>query len=149
MHPAAGSGRARNVHCWQSADGNSRRRIGVDAAHPVGAVIVGGGGSAGNSAEQLGGGAGNASVEQLAAGRKWRRENGCAVDVLGDDELGQWADSFNRMTTECWATRTVLQAERVRMAGAGRRLAMNETRLFPLQLTVENWVRARSRIRNS
>jgi two-component system, NtrC family, nitrogen regulation sensor histidine kinase NtrY len=87
-------------------------------------------------------------VEQLAhaahevAAGNWNAR----VDVLGDDELGQLADSFNRMTTELLGQKErLMQAERVAAwRELARRLAhelMNP--LFPLQLTVENLVRAR------
>jgi two-component system, NtrC family, nitrogen regulation sensor histidine kinase NtrY len=87
-------------------------------------------------------------VEQLAhaahevAAGNWN----VRVDVLGDDELGQLADSFNRMTTELLGQKErLMQAERVAAwRELARRLAhelMNP--LFPLQLTVENLVRAR------
>ena len=68
------------------------------------------------------------------------------VDVLGDDELGQLADSFNRMTTELLGQKErLLQAERVAAwRELARRLAHElKNPLFPLQLTVENLVRAR------
>jgi two-component system, NtrC family, nitrogen regulation sensor histidine kinase NtrY len=68
------------------------------------------------------------------------------VDVLGDDELGQLADSFNRMTTELLGQKErLLQAERVAAwREVARRLAHElKNPLFPLQLTVENLVRAR------
>jgi two-component system nitrogen regulation sensor histidine kinase NtrY len=68
------------------------------------------------------------------------------VDVLGDDELGQLADSFNRMTTELLGQKErLMQAERVAAwRELARRLAHElKNPLFPLQLTVENLVRAR------
>jgi two-component system nitrogen regulation sensor histidine kinase NtrY len=60
--------------------------------------------------------------------------------------LGQLADSFNRMTTELLGQRErLLQAERVAAwRELARRLAHElKNPLFPLQLTVENLVRAR------
>jgi nitrogen fixation/metabolism regulation signal transduction histidine kinase len=87
-------------------------------------------------------------VEQLAhaahevAAGNWN----VRVDVLGDDELGQLADSFNRMTTELLGQKErLMQAERVAAwRELARRLAHELTNpLFPLQLTVENLVRAR------
>jgi two-component system, NtrC family, nitrogen regulation sensor histidine kinase NtrY len=87
-------------------------------------------------------------VEQLAqaaqevAGGNWNAR----VEVSGDDELGQLADSFNRMTTELLTQRErLLQAERVAAwRELARRLAHElKNPLFPLQLTVENLVRAR------
>ena len=68
------------------------------------------------------------------------------VDVTGDDELGQLADSFNRMTTELLRQKErLMQAERVAAwRELARRLAHElKNPLFPLQLTVENMVRAR------
>jgi nitrogen fixation/metabolism regulation signal transduction histidine kinase len=65
---------------------------------------------------------------------------------LGDDELGQLADSFNRMTTELLGQKErLLQTERVAAwRELARRLAHElKNPLFPLQLTVENLVRAR------
>jgi two-component system, NtrC family, nitrogen regulation sensor histidine kinase NtrY len=87
-------------------------------------------------------------VEQLAhaaqevASGNWN----VRVDVLGDDELGQLADSFNRMTTELLGQKErLLQTERVAAwRELARRLAHElKNPLFPLQLTVENLVRAR------
>jgi len=87
-------------------------------------------------------------VEQLAhAAREVAEGNWNArVDVLGDDELGQLADSFNRMTTELLGQKErLMQAERVAAwRELARRLAHElKNPLFPLQLTVENLVRAR------
>ncbi|MFZ0296098.1 MAG: ATP-binding protein [Candidatus Sulfotelmatobacter sp.] len=68
------------------------------------------------------------------------------VDVSGSDELGQLADSFNRMTTELLAQKErLVQAERVAAwRELARRLAHElKNPLFPLQLTMENLVRAR------
>jgi nitrogen fixation/metabolism regulation signal transduction histidine kinase len=68
------------------------------------------------------------------------------VDVSGGDELAQLADSFNRMTAELLGQRErLLQAERVAAwRELARRLAHElKNPLFPLQLTVENLVRAR------
>jgi two-component system nitrogen regulation sensor histidine kinase NtrY len=87
-------------------------------------------------------------VEQLAhAAQEVAQGNWNArVDVLGDDELGQLADSFNRMTTELLGQKErLMQAERVAAwRELARRLAHElKNPLFPLQLTVENLVRAR------
>lgn len=88
-------------------------------------------------------------VEQLAraaqevAGGHWD----VRVDVTGDDEVGQLADSFNRMTTELLTHKErLVQAERVAAwRELARRLAHElKNPLFPLQLTVENLVRARA-----
>lgn len=81
------------------------------------------------------------AAQEVAAGN-WN----VRVDVTGDDELGQLADSFNRMTTELLGQRErLLQAERVAAwRELARRLAHElKNPLFPLQLTVENLVRAR------
>jgi signal transduction histidine kinase len=83
-----------------------------------------------------------AHAAQEVAGGNWNAR----VDVMGADELGQLADSFNRMTTELLAQKErLMQAERV---AAWRELARRmahelKNPLFPLQLTVENLVRAR------
>lgn len=87
-------------------------------------------------------------VEQLAAAAK---EIGAGnwsvhVDVAGHDELAQLADSFNQMTAELLTQRErLLQAERVAAwRELARRLAHElKNPLFPLQLTMENLVRAR------
>ena len=83
-----------------------------------------------------------ASAAQEVAAGNWN----VRVDVAGEDELGQLADSFNRMTTELLGQRErLLQAERVAAwRELARRLAHElKNPLFPLQLTVENLVRAR------
>jgi len=87
-------------------------------------------------------------VEQLAhAAREVAAGNwNVRVEVNGEDELGQLADSFNRMTAELLGQRErLLQAERVAAwRELARRLAHElKNPLFPLQLTVENLVRAR------
>src|SRR6202453_2624597 len=81
------------------------------------------------------------AAQEVAAGN-WN----VRVDVLGDDELGQLADSFNRMTTELLGQKErLVQAERVAAwRELARRLAHElKNPLFPLQLTVENLVRSR------
>jgi len=68
------------------------------------------------------------------------------VEVTGGDELGQLADLFNRMTTELQRQEErLVQAERVAAwRELARRLAHElKNPLFPLQLTVENLIRAR------
>jgi nitrogen fixation/metabolism regulation signal transduction histidine kinase len=87
-------------------------------------------------------------VEQLAhAAREVAAGNwNTRVEVTGEDELGQLADSFNRMTTELLGQQErLVQAERVAAwRELARRLAHElKNPLFPLQLTVENLVRAR------
>ena len=82
-----------------------------------------------------------AAAQQVAAGH-WDTY----VEVSGEDELGQLADSFNRMTTELLGQKErLMQAERVAAwRELARRLAHElKNPLFPLQLTVENLVRAR------
>ncbi len=81
------------------------------------------------------------AAQEVAAGN-WNAR----VDVMGGDELGQLADSFNRMTTELLRQREkLLQSERVAaLRELARRLAHElKNPMFPLQLTVENLVRAR------
>jgi signal transduction histidine kinase len=87
-------------------------------------------------------------VEQLAeAARAVAAGNwNTYVPVTSADELGQLADSFNRMTTELAGQRDrLVQSERVAAwRELARRLAHElKNPLFPLQLTVENLVRAR------
>jgi nitrogen fixation/metabolism regulation signal transduction histidine kinase len=68
------------------------------------------------------------------------------VTVASSDEVGQLAESFNRMTRELLAQREhLVQAERVAAwRELARRLAHElKNPLFPLQLTVENLLRAR------
>jgi two-component system nitrogen regulation sensor histidine kinase NtrY len=87
-------------------------------------------------------------VEQLAqaardvASGNWNTE----VKVTSSDELGELAESFNRMTRELLAQKEhLVQAERVAAwRELARRLAHElKNPLFPLQLTVENLLRAR------
>jgi two-component system, NtrC family, nitrogen regulation sensor histidine kinase NtrY len=69
------------------------------------------------------------------------------VDVHGSDELAQLAESFNHMTAELRNQRErLVQAERVAAwRELARRLAHElKNPLFPLQLTVENLLRARA-----
>jgi two-component system, NtrC family, nitrogen regulation sensor histidine kinase NtrY len=87
-------------------------------------------------------------VEQLAqAAREVATGNWNAqVDVRGKDELALLAESFNRMTAELLTQKErLVQAERVAAwRDLARRLAHElKNPLFPLQLTMENLVRAR------
>jgi len=87
-------------------------------------------------------------VEQLAeAAREVAAGNwNTRVEVNSSDELGALAESFNRMTAELLQQRErLVQAERVAAwRELARRLAHElKNPLFPLQLTVENLVRAR------
>jgi signal transduction histidine kinase len=68
------------------------------------------------------------------------------VQVSGNDEMAELATSFNRMTAELLTQKErLVQAERVAAwRELARRLAHElKNPLFPLQLTVENLVRAR------
>lgn len=68
------------------------------------------------------------------------------VDVASADEIGQLAEAFNRMTHELIAQRErLVQTERVAAwRELARRLAHElKNPLFPLQITVENLLRAR------
>jgi two-component system, NtrC family, nitrogen regulation sensor histidine kinase NtrY len=81
------------------------------------------------------------AAQEVAAGN-WNAR----VDVAGKDELAVLAESFNRMTAELLAQKErLMQAERVAAwRELARRLAHElKNPLFPLQLTVENLVRAR------
>jgi len=81
------------------------------------------------------------AAQEVAAGN-WNAR----VEVSGGDELAQLADSFNRMTAELLGQKErLVQAERVAAwRELARRLAHElKNPLFPLQLTVENLVRAR------
>ncbi|HEY3619435.1 MAG TPA: ATP-binding protein [Candidatus Sulfotelmatobacter sp.] len=81
------------------------------------------------------------AARQVAAGN-WNTQ----VEVVTSDELGQLAESFNHMTRELIQQREhLLQAERVAAwRELARRLAHElKNPLFPLQLTVENLLRAR------
>jgi signal transduction histidine kinase len=82
------------------------------------------------------------AAQDVAAGH-WDTQ----VEVSGGDEVGQLAQSFNRMTAELLAQRErLVQTERVAAwRELARRLAHElKNPLFPLQLTVENLIRART-----
>jgi two-component system, NtrC family, nitrogen regulation sensor histidine kinase NtrY len=87
-------------------------------------------------------------VEQLAeaarevAAGNWQAQ----LQVDASDELGEMADAFNRMTQELTEQREhLVQAERVAAwRELARRLAHElKNPLFPLQITVENLLKAR------
>ena len=87
-------------------------------------------------------------VEQLAAASRQVAEGNWSVgvDVKSGDELGQLARAFNQMTRQLVEQRErLLQAERVAAwRELARRLAHElKNPLFPLQITVENLLRAR------
>jgi signal transduction histidine kinase len=91
-------------------------------------------------------------VEQLARAARdvtagdWN----ASVEVVGHDEVAQLADSFNRMTRELLTQKErLVQTERVAAwRELARRLAHElKNPLFPLQLTVENLIRARTQSR--
>lgn len=130
--------------------GNSRRSY-VELKRRIldSALLVGGGGivlaillsswAAGRvtrPVEQLA-----AAAQQVAAGN-WDAR----VEIEGTDEVAQLAGSFNRMTAELRGQKErLMQAERVAAwRELARRLAHElKNPLFPLQITVENLVRAR------
>ncbi|HME35459.1 MAG TPA: ATP-binding protein [Candidatus Sulfotelmatobacter sp.] len=131
--------------------GNSRRSY-VELKRRIGAsaLLVGGGGiilaillsswaaaRVTRPVEQL------ARAAQDVAAGEWNTR----VDVHGSDEIAQLAESFNRMTAELLAQKErLLQTERVAAwRELARRLAHElKNPLFPLQLTVENLLRART-----
>ena len=83
-----------------------------------------------------------ASAAQDVAGGNWRTQ----VEVAGSDELAQLAEAFNHMTQQLLGQKErLIQAERVAAwRELARRLAHElKNPLFPLQITVENLVRAR------
>ncbi|HUA14808.1 MAG TPA: ATP-binding protein [Verrucomicrobiae bacterium] len=130
--------------------GNSRRTYVELKRHiTASALLVGGGGIvlaillSGWAAARV-----TRPIEELAraaqqvAGGNWNAH----VEASGQDEFGQLAESFNRMTTELLAQKErLVQAERVAAwRELARRLAHElKNPLFPLQLTVENLTRAR------
>lgn len=87
-------------------------------------------------------------IEQLAraAGEVAKGHWETQVDIRTRDEVGTLAESFNRMTSQIVEQRErLVQSERVAAwRELARRLAHElKNPLFPLQLTVENMVRAR------
>jgi two-component system, NtrC family, nitrogen regulation sensor histidine kinase NtrY len=82
-----------------------------------------------------------AAASQVAAGQ-WSTQ----VEVTSDDEIGELAASFNHMTHQLSDQRErLVQSERVAAwRELARRLAHElKNPLFPLQLTVENLIKAR------
>jgi two-component system, NtrC family, nitrogen regulation sensor histidine kinase NtrY len=82
-----------------------------------------------------------AAAQEVASGN-WNTQ----VELDSDDELGQFADSFNQMTRQLIQQREhLVQTERVAAwRELARRLAHElKNPLFPLQITVENLLRAR------
>ena len=82
------------------------------------------------------------AAQDVAAGN-WNAR----VEIHGGDEVAQLAESFNRMTAELLAQKErLVQTERVAAwRELARRLAHElKNPLFPLQLTVENLMRART-----
>jgi two-component system nitrogen regulation sensor histidine kinase NtrY len=87
-------------------------------------------------------------VEKLAAAAQdvAKGDWNARVEIEGQDEIAQLASSFNRMTAELLAQKEhLVQTERVAAwRELARRLAHElKNPLFPLQLTVENVIRAR------
>ena len=88
-------------------------------------------------------------VERLAQAAQEVAEGNwnARVEIDGHDEVAQLAESFNRMTSELLAQKErLVQSERVAAwRELARRLAHElKNPLFPLQLTVENLIRART-----
>lgn len=82
------------------------------------------------------------AAKQVAAGN-WNSR----VEIAGHDEVSQLADAFNSMTAELLTQKErLVQTERVAAwRELARRLAHElKNPLFPLQLTVENLIRART-----
>jgi len=91
-------------------------------------------------------------IEELAraahevAGGNWNTQVAATSAATSKDEIGELADSFNRMTRDLLEQRErLVQSERVAAwRELARRLAHElKNPLFPLQLTVENLLRAR------
>jgi two-component system nitrogen regulation sensor histidine kinase NtrY len=130
--------------------GNSRRSyVELERRIRASALLVGGGGillaillSSWAASRVTRPVEGLAQAAQQVADGNWNAR----VVVEGNDELSQLADSFNRMTAELLNQRErLVQAERVAAwRELARRLAHElKNPLFPLQLTVENLLRAR------
>jgi nitrogen fixation/metabolism regulation signal transduction histidine kinase len=89
-------------------------------------------------------------VERLAAGARAvaTGDLSARVEVLSQDEIGELARAFNRMTEQLLEQRDrTIQAERVAAwRELARRLAHElKNPLFPLQITIENLKRSRER----
>lgn len=90
-------------------------------------------------------------IEQLAIAAREVSEGNLAtqvLDVTSNDEIGELASAFNRMTKDLAEQKErLVQTERVAAwRELARRLAHElKNPLFPLQLTVENLIRARER----
>jgi signal transduction histidine kinase len=90
-------------------------------------------------------------IEQLAIAAREVSEGNLAtqvLDVTSNDEIGELATAFNRMTKDLAEQKErLVQTERVAAwRELARRLAHElKNPLFPLQLTVENLIRARER----
>ncbi len=85
------------------------------------------------------------AAHEVAAGN-WNTQVAAASAATSKDEIGELADSFNRMTRDLLEQRErLVQSERVAAwRELARRLAHElKNPLFPLQLTVENLLRAR------
>ena len=83
-----------------------------------------------------------AQAARQVAGGDWTT----SVEIRSRDEIGQLAEAFNRMTAQLVSQQDrLVQAERVAAwRDVARRLAHElKNPLFPLQLTVENLLRAR------
>lgn len=90
-------------------------------------------------------------VERLAEGARAVAggDLSARVEVLSQDEIGELARAFNRMTEQLVEQRDrAIQAERVAAwRELARRLAHElKNPLFPLQITIENLKRARERV---
>src|SRR5262249_15338736 len=86
-------------------------------------------------------------VERLAAGARQVAggDLSARVEVLSQDEIGELAQAFNRMTAQLLEQRErAIQAERVAAwRELARRLAHElKNPLFPLQITIENLQRS-------
>ena len=149
--PLRGVGKDRPLLAYFAGGKFAAVVCGIEAAHSApSALLVGGGGiilaillsswaaaRVTRPVEQL------ARAAQDVAAGNWDTR----VEVTGRDEIAQLAESFNRMTAELLAQKErLVQTERVAAwRELARRLAHElKNPLFPLQLTVENLMRART-----